>query len=349
MSVHDQPPPRKYRRLGLWLPFAAAFVLALAWSGLWVWARGEAERQLDASVASLKQAGYDVSWKAQRIGGYPFRLNVALTEARVREPSGWGLDAPLLEAQAQMHAPGHWMLATPQGLTFVRPIGGPVALKGEVIRASLKDLDKRPPSFSFQGSNLTFQPAAGAQPFALTAAKLVEFHLRPGPDDEGGVFVRVDEGRARLTGLFGQIAGDKPVSIVWNSTLSKMSAFKGADWATAVRAWTDAGGAMTVRQAGVTAGEAVLGSNSGTLSVGADGRLRGVLDVTLRQAPMALGAMGQSGVIRPEAAEAAAAVAAARQGAGEAARATLNFQAGQTTLGPVAVGPAPRIYGRQPG
>jgi hypothetical protein len=344
MSLPDQPPPRKFRRLGLYLPFAAALILAIAWSGLWLWARNEATTRMDAAVAGLKEAGYDISWKSRSVGGYPFRLNIALTEARVREPSGWGLDAPLFEGQSQMHAPGHWMLAAPQGLTFVRPTGGPVTMKGEMIRASLKDLDKHPPSFSFQGSNLTFQPAAGAQPFGLTAAKLVEFHLRPGPDDEGGVFVRVDEGRARLSGLFGRIAGDKPVSIVWNSTLSKMSAFRGADWPTSVRAWSDAGGAMSVRQAGVTAGEAVLGSNSGTLTVGADGRLRGMLDATLRQAPMALGAMGQTGVIRPEAAEAAAAVATARQGTGDAARATLYFQAGQTTLGPVAIGPSPKIY-----
>jgi len=101
---------------------------------------------------------------------------------------------------------------------------------------------------------------------------------------------------------------------------------------------------MTVRQAGVTAGEALIGCNAGTLSVGADGRLRGALDVTLRQAPRALGAMGESGVLPRETADAAAAVARAREGADHAARATLDFQAGRTTLGPVSIGPAPKVY-----
>ena len=36
--------------------------------------------------------------------------------------------------------------------------------------------------------------------------------------------------------------------------------------------------------------------------------------------------------------------AAARQGNDDVARANVTFQAGQTTLGPVAIGPAPKVY-----
>lgn len=344
MSLHDLPAPRKPRRLGLYLPFLLLLVGVIAWTAAWIWARGEARARMDAAVAALKAAGYEVSWRDREIGGYPFRMDVTLTDARVREPSGWALTAPRIEAEAFMHALGHWIVAAPQGLTFVRPVGGPVRVGGQLIRASLTDLDKIPPAFSFEGVKLTFQPEPGAEPFGLSAADRVEFHLRAGPNDEGGVFAKVDNGKAQLSGLLARIAGDKPISIVWNATLSRMSQFRGKDWPQAVRHWSDAGGRMTVRQAGLTAGEALIGSNSGTLAVGADGRLSGLLDVSLRQAPRALDIMGQSGVMPPETAQAAAAVVTARQGAGEAARASLNFQAGRTTLGPVAVGPAPVVY-----
>jgi hypothetical protein len=344
MSLPDPPPRRKLSRLGLYAPFALALVLVAAWTAAWLWARGEARARMDAAVADLRRAGYEVSWKERGLGGYPYRLNVTLTEARVREPSGWALEAPKLEAQAYLHAPTQWVVAAPQGAVFVRPLGGPVRVTGRMIRASLSHPDDTPPSVSFQGLDLAFQPLAGGQPFGLESAGKVEFHLRKGPDDQGGVFVTVENGRARLTGLLGRIAGERPIAIGWNATLSKMGAFRGPDWPSAVRNWVDAGGKMTVRQAGVTAGEAVLSSNSGTLFVGADGRLRGVLDVTPRQAPRALDAMGQTGVIAPDRAEAAAAVAAAREGTGDTARATINFEAGQTTLGPVAVGPAPLVY-----
>jgi hypothetical protein len=345
MSLPDPAPARKPRRLGLYLPFALLLILMAGWTGVWLWARGEALRRIDAAVADLQRAGFQVGWKGRSLAGYPFRLNLTLTDLRVREPSGWALETPRLEAQGYMHAPSHWLAAAPADLTFVRPIGGQVLVKGKVIRASLSHLDKRPPNFDFEGVGLTFQPLPGAQPFFLSAADRVEFHLRAAPSgDEGGVFLEVRNGKARLSGLFARVAGDKPISIAWNATLSKVSAFAGRNWPEAVRAWADAGGVMTVRQSGVTAGEATIGSQSGTLSVGHDGRLTGVLEVTLREAPRALGVMGETGVIPPERAEAAAAVAQARQGASDAARASLSFQAGQTTLGPVAIGPAPKVY-----
>lgn len=343
MSLPDPHAARKPRRLGLILPFVLLLIAAAAWSGFWLWARGQVTTRMDAAVADLGRAGYQISWKQRTVGGYPFRVDVTLRDASVREPSGWGLDAPELGGEAFLYAPKHWIIAAPNGLTFVRPKGGPVMVTGKLVRASLTHLEQQPPSFSFQGEKLTFAPAAGAAPFALQAADLVEFHLRRGPDDEGGVFARLDNGKAELTGLFGRIAGDKPVSIVWNSTLSKISSFHGGDWPDAVRAWSDAGGRMTVRDAKLTAGEALIETTASTLAVGPDGRLRGVMPVSLRQAPKALGAMAQTGVLPETTASAASAVAAARQ-TGEVTRATINFEAGQMTLGPVAVGPAPRIY-----
>ncbi|MDE2487053.1 MAG: DUF2125 domain-containing protein [Alphaproteobacteria bacterium] len=344
MSVPDPAPARKPSRLGLYLPFVLLLILIVAWSALWVWARNQAQVRMDAAVADLTRAGYQVSWRDRQIGGYPFRMDVTLTDAVVRAPSGWALEAPTLEGEAYMHALGHWILAAPNGAAFVRPKAGPVRVTGKAIRAAVFDFSHRPPSFDFEGDGLVFQPEAGAQPFALTGADKVEFHLRAGPDDQGGVFLSVDKGKARPAGLLGRIAGDKPISIVWNSTLSKMSAFTGANWAAAVRHWSDAGGQMSVRQAGLTAGPALIGANSGTLTVGTDGRLRGSLPVTLRQAPQALAAMGQTGAISQQAASAAATVAEARQGSGQQAQATIYFQAGRTTLGPVSLGPAPTVY-----
>ena len=53
--------------------------------------------------------------------------------------------------------------------------------------------------------------------------------------------------------------------------------------------------------------------------------------------------MSDTGVIEPQAAQAAALVAQARQGTGDAAQATIVFQGGRTTLGPR--GPGRRAEG----
>jgi hypothetical protein len=344
MSLHDPHPGGKPWRLGLYLPFALLLVAVIAWTGFWLWARTEAQARIDAAVADLGRAGYQISWQTRSLGGYPFRLTVALTGAQVREPAGWALQAPRLEGEAYLYAPTHWLFAAPQGLTFVRPQGGPVAVTARSLIASLTHLDARPPSLSVQVLDATFQPAPGATPFSLSSAGKAELHLRAGPDDEGGVFLSVENARARAGGVLGRIAGDKPVAITWNSTLSKMSAFQGQDWADAVRRWTEAGGAMTVRPGSqLIAGQALAAVRSGTLSAGRDGRLRGVLDLNLRQAPSMLAAMAEAGVIPRYTADAARAVADARQ-EGDVTHAAVAFEAGQTTLGPVALTPAPRIY-----
>ena len=345
MSVPDPAAPRKLSKLGLYGPFVLLLAGIAVWSGFWIWGRNQAAARMDTAVAELSRAGYQVSWKSREIGGYPFRMDVTLTDVRVREPSGWGLESPRIEAEAYMHAPGHWMIAAPETVTFVRPEGGPVQVSGKVIHAAAFNFADRPPSFDFEGVGLSFQPAPGAQPFFLSSADRVEFHLRGNRDlDEGLVALEVKNGKARLSGLFARIAGDKPISILWQATLTKMTAFTGNDWTSAVRRWTDAGGRMSLRQGGVTAGDALIGAQAGDLTAGPDGRLRGTLNVTLRQAPRALTVMGQSGAIAPESAQAAAEVAQAREGPDQVAHATLDFQAGRTTLGPVAIGPAPKVY-----
>ena len=347
MSVPDPTPPRKLSRLPLYLAFGALLVFVVVLSAAWVWARGQAVSRLDAGAEALRRAGYELSWKDRKVGGYPFRLNIVLTEPRIRDRSGWALEAPRLEGQAFLHAPTLWIVAAPDGLTFTRPLSGPVQVRGRLVRMSLSHFAATPPSLSFEGTGLTFQPAAGAEPFALASAERVEIHVRRAPSevgDEAGVWVSVTDGKARLSGLLERIAGAKPISIEWDSRLSQASALHGATWADAVRRWAAAGGRISVKRAGLTAGDALIGVNSGDLAVGSDGRLKGVLDLSLRQAPKAFGAMEATGVVPDGPAEAAAAIVAARQGTGDLARATLNFEAGRTTLGPIALWPAPQVY-----
>lgn len=340
----DPQAGRKPRRLGLYLPFALLAILIAGWSAYWIWAKGELTSRLHAASADLAQLGYQIAWKDEKIGGYPFRLDVSLSDVTAREPSGWALQAPQIEAEAPAYAPGNWLVAAPLGLTFVRRDGGPVAVSGRLIRASLTHLTSRPPSFSFEGVDLVFRPAPGAKPFGLTAASRVEFHLRAGPDDQGGAFFALEGGQAQLSGLLARMAEGKPIAISWNSTLSKMSAFAGRDWPDAVRRWTDAGGQMTVRDAALVAGEAMVKADSGTLSAAPDGRLQGTMHIALRQAPKGFSAMAQTGLIPPDAANAATAVAEAGQGQGDLAHGDLRFEAGRTRFGPISLGPALKVY-----
>jgi len=343
MTMPDDDAQRKpkRRRWGLFAPYVALVLAAAVWSVFWLVMKSQLQDRLIRESANLRTSGYEADWKALKIGGYPFRLEVELIEPRLVEPYGWGVSAPRLEAAANVYDPGHWMFVAPQGLTLARPAAGKVAVSGQFLRASIAGLGKAP-RIAFEGEKMTFRPERGAEPFALTAAERMDFSLHAAEGDQAKVQWRLRGAQARRAGIFAQIAPLAPLSLTLAADLTKRSAFGGRDWSSGVRRWIDAGGEAQVDQLLVSVGDVSLSAHGGPLTVGADGRLRGSLDMALRQGAAALAALGAAQALDPNIAQSAAAVAGVRTDGGPELQ--LTFEAGMTTLGPVRIGPAPRIY-----
>src|SRR5690606_18039244 len=118
-----------------------------------------------------------------------------------------------------------WLFNAPAGLTLMRPHGGPLAIEGDMIRASLSRAQARPPLLAFQAINATFTPAPGAKPFPVHSAARLELHTRPGPNDQGEVVVWAEGARIDLPGLLARLAEGRPVDFSWDMILTRMSAF----------------------------------------------------------------------------------------------------------------------------
>lgn len=342
--IPDAPAQRKPpRRLWLFLPFILIAVLAVGYSAFWYAASQRLSSEVDARAATLRDAGYVVDLSGRRVSGFPFRMKLAFAEARIASPSGWALAVPGFEAEAYLHDLGHWVAVAPQGLTFTRPEGGPVTLRGASLRASIAGVDQAPWRVVLQARKAVFTPGAGARPFSLATADLVEFYLRPSPKaGEGMVLFRVEGGKGMAGSLLGQIAGDGAVTAALEGRVTHPAAFNGGDWGRSVQSWSRAGGVINAVQGTAAAGAFSAKAQGGTLGVGPDGRLVGALPLELRQAGRALAALANSQTVEAGAAGNAAAVAAARA-QGEATTINLVFQAGVMTLGPVRVGPSPKV------
>jgi hypothetical protein len=336
MTHNAETPSRKPRRRGLLAPFILLGVVAVAWSIGWLYLSGQAQKRMDTTAASLKARGYDLSWKTRTVTGYPFRMDVNLTEARIAEPSGWAVRAPELKGEAMVYALGHWVVLAPQGVVLTRPTGGDVRITGQALRASFAGFDKYPPRISVEGAKLSFLPAPGAAPFPLVSTESLQLHLRPGPDDQAGLLFKAEGARAAFTGLLGRIAQDRTASMQLDARLSKVSALRGTSWSDAARDWSAVGGTISVENGKLAAGEALLDAKSGALTIGDDGRLRGTLDVAVREVAPTAGALSS-----PQAA--AAAVKQAVTG-DPTLSATLVFENGRTRMGPFDSGPSPRVY-----
>jgi hypothetical protein len=316
MTLPDSPPRRKSRNLGLFLPWLLALLLIAGWSVAWVRLRGEAVTRMDAAVAQLRARGYPVSWQTRTVTGFPFRLDVTLTEPRIGEPSGWALAMPLLKSEAYIYRLDQWMLVAPSGVTVSRPDGGPVSVRARALRASLGGFGATPPRLSIEGVDVTVDTPPGGKPSMIRSAERLELHTRPGPDDQGGVLFKVEGARLRLKGLPARIAQDRPVSMTWDLVLSKMSGFRGDSWPSAVRHWRNGGGVLTVRAAELHGGDAVLTGSGGPLTVGLDGRLEGRLNAELKAA----------------------------EGDGQSFHGPVTLEGGEARIGPITLGPSPRVF-----
>lgn len=279
----------------------------MAWSAIWLLAARELEGRVDDGVRTLATRGVVVEWSDRRISGYPFRLNLAMTDLRVRL-GGWRLQIPDFEAQAYLHASRSWLAAAPQGLTICRPAGGALEVQGDRLLSSLVLTGSGPPRVSIEGLDLRFRPGPGARPFALASAERLEFHIRPGPDDQAAVFMRLEDGTPSPGRLFDDLGGGGLVSARLDARLNHASALRGEGLNGALAAWSSKGGRLDLKEAGLTVGEARLSIGSPGLRAGADGRLQGRLSVTATQAPSLLMTLTRHGVLSP--AEAAGGLAA---------------------------------------
>ena len=266
-------------RFWLWAPYAAVLIALIAWTGVWWTQNLKLRRTLTDQAAHWKSQGYTAAWDGLTVDGWPFRMHLTLTGVKLGEASGWALAAPSLEAVSLPYAPDVWGIAAPQGLTLTRPGKGALTISGQSIRASIGGIGTAAPRYSFEGLSLSLTPAPGAKPPAFSTADRFELHMQPGPDDQAALLIKLENARldpgANLTHLA------PAMDLEWDSRLTHLSALKGRDWPSAVRAWTAAGGSVTVADASLGLNHLGLQGSGGPLTVGDDGRLRGTVGLSV--------------------------------------------------------------------
>jgi hypothetical protein len=337
------------RRLFI-LPYLAIALVLVGYGVFWLAAREMLQGRLTHQADQLRRAGYTVDLEGLRIGGFPFRLRLHYDRLRLVGPSGWGVAAPGLDAQAFIYAPGHWVAVAPAGFEIERGGDGPVSIQGQALRASVVSGRAAPWRVVLEGDALSFSTPAAAHPFTFTRADRFDAELRPAPDhpdprgSTGQLLLRLTGATVAPASGLAPIAGAKPLTLDLAVRLTKPQTFKGPAWASAVQAWSQAGGEAQIVRLRVDVGAANLSVAGGALHVGADGRLAGsapvhvALPSSLAGLPMIFGGHVSLPV------RIVAVAAALARGAGGALDAPIAFQNGRAVLDGIAIGPAPRVY-----
>ena len=82
MTYHADLAPRRRPWL-IAIPLILVLALAVAWSGIWYYAAGEAEARIGDWQVQQAKAGRVFSCGSQKVGGFPFRIEVRCGDVAV--------------------------------------------------------------------------------------------------------------------------------------------------------------------------------------------------------------------------------------------------------------------------
>ncbi|MBA4803585.1 MAG: DUF2125 domain-containing protein [Brevundimonas sp.] len=348
--THAETPYRHPRRGLLW-PFLLVGLLLAAWTGWWFWLATQVETRLAAQAAALAEDGWTIEHAPVTTTGWPFRARVSIPHVRIVAPSGHGVAAPELVAEANAWNPDRWVVIAPDGLTLSRADKGKVGVRAEALRLSVSHLRAPFPDLRVQAVEPVFTAHLDAEPFPIASAQLIELYTRPhaaggavAGGDEMDVLFRLVDARGRRDGPVEAATQQGRLTAEVEATVARASRLAGVDAAGVFAGWTAAGGRLTNVRGELSAGDSRARVESAALSAGPDGRLQG--QVALRaERPMAavagLAGARSGAVNRAGAAGAAAAAAAAGD---RPVDLVVRFEDGRTWLGPFALAPAPKLF-----
>jgi len=347
----DTPPkPTRHPRRGLAVPFIVVGLLLAGWTGWWFYLTHQIETRMEARVEALRQDGWTITHAAVTTTGWPFRARVSIPHADILAPSGHGVAAPELVAEANAYNPDRWVVIAPDGVTLTRADKGKVAVGGDGLRLSASHLRERFPDVRLELIRPTFTPHQDADPFPIASAERILFNVRPhltdgrAATDEMDAAFELADARGRPGGPVEGATRQGRLTVRIEATVLNASRLRGMDSAGVFAAWTAAGGRFTDIRGELEAGESRARLESAVLSADAEGRLEGQVALRAEQPMAAIAGLAGSrtgAVNRMGAAGAAAATAASGE---RGVDLIIQFRDGRTWLGPFALAPAPKLF-----
>lgn len=281
-ATQPEPGRPRHGRFGLFAPFAALALIAVAWSAGWVWVRGRAVQEIDAWLGAEAAAGRRWDCPGREVGGYPFRIEVVCPTLTLVQPGG-SLRLGRVLVVAQIYDP-----------RFIKAeINGPVRLEqGDVVADGTWRLAEA--SLRLQGAAVlqrfalavqepAFQITGGAFEGVPVSARRVEFHLRPNPgraEGEAAYDASLSAAGAVLPGLDELVGGTEAADLAADTTVTQVRDV-GARGSVADRIdrWRGEGGRVEIARTALTKGPRRIEA-SGEVGLDEAHRLQGTVQAS---------------------------------------------------------------------
>jgi hypothetical protein len=282
---------RRRRYIGM---LVVVVLMAVGWSALWKYTADKTEQTIAGWLAREAQAGRTYTCGSQTVGGYPFRIEVLCQPASAVLRS----TVPPLEFKtgkvhvaAQIYQPDLLISEFAGPFTIGAPGQPPSMIANwSLAQSSVRGTPEAPERVSLVFDNPILDQANPAQP--MLRAQHIELHgrLAGGSVNRNPVLdlaVRLDDASVPAAGPLAVQPIDADIAM----RLTGLKDFAPKSWAARFREIQAAGGQIEITQARVEQGE-TLAIGSGTLTLNANGRLEGQLNLAVAGLESFINAVG---------------------------------------------------------
>jgi hypothetical protein len=283
--MRDSASASRRRRWLIYLPFSLLAILALLWTGAWLYIAARAPQEIADWRAREAREGRIFGCGTQSIGGFPFRI-----EVRCSDPSAQLSDMAPPVALTASGALLAWQVYEPA--LVIGELAGPLAvgepgkpasllarwrLAQASVRASLGGAER----VSIVGEGASVERADGDRGPDVLRADHVELHGRRvagSPADNPAVDLVVRLVAASAPALHPILAD--PLDADVTAVLSGVGDVAPKPWPVLFKQWQARGGSLQISKARVQQGD-VVAVGEGTLTLTPRGGLNGQMQVTI--------------------------------------------------------------------
>jgi len=345
------PSMRLPMRLALLVGFPLLAVIVILYSVFWFVAAGRIEQAVGDWAGSMREHNLDLVWRGMRVRGFPFAFRVEMSDARLHDQTTTftgDVQTPMLSASASPWDFYAWQLAAPEGLTVDAraPSRPSVRITAKVATgAVLAGAADNGTTIWLAANDVT---TAMATPLNISTKTAKFWLILPGHAPQGhtdpAMAVAVDASGVAPPAVPAPLHGIVDEFAFGLTVKGPISAATPPRRAAEV--WRDAGGTIELDHLTLRWGN--LGVRAtGTLALDENLQPIGALSGGVAGYPELLRALVAAGRLRRNDADVADVALSFLARAGPDGRpeiaTSLAIQEGQMLLGPVKLGPAPRI------
>jgi hypothetical protein len=322
-------------------------VLALGtlWGGYWVVGSIALQKAAEGWFEQQAVAGRDATNSAISVQGFPNRFDLTVSDLHLADPvSGMIWDAPFVQVFSMTWKPWHLIAALPNSQTITTPVEvvtlGSTSLKGSLVLVpgTALTLDR----IVVEGADLDAKSSLGW----VVKAGRVQLSTRQDATVANGHEVSfVASGLIPDPGLMAAIAGTSDLPpLVETAQIDFVAGFS-APIDRFVGKTRPVLSALTLKEGVIRWGDMVL-TTKGSIVADAEGLAEGRIDIRLQNWRKALAPAIGMGLIKPEVAptvERMMELMAQQSGDATVLDLPLVMKAGRMSLGPLPLGPAPRL------